>query len=99
MNTKSKNIEVDTNSEIDHDLITNFVKYYKKHFLKENLANDSTIHNKKNSISKIKIQANKVEIKSDKKILMRNQLACSIINILDMIIMLMSMPIRKRKTM
>lgn len=47
LNTKYKSVEFDTNSEIDHEMIDNFVKCYKLHFLKQNCSNNATPSNMK----------------------------------------------------
>lgn len=53
--------------KIDHEIVVDFVEHYKKHFLKKNLANDSTTPNKKKFVLKNKTQVNKDEIKGNKK--------------------------------
>lgn len=66
MSTKPENIDINIDYEIDYET-ANFVKWHKKHFSKENLSNDAIPSNNKKTIPRNKTQANKVEIKSDKK--------------------------------
>lgn len=66
LTTKTESIEIDIGSKIDYELVINYAKLYKKHFLKKNVANNSNGSNKKNFVAKNKTQPNKMKIKSDK---------------------------------
>lgn len=46
LNAKTESINIDIDSKINHEVVENLVKYYKKYLLKE-LANDSTTSNMK----------------------------------------------------
>lgn len=58
LNIKTKIIEIHINFGIDHSVVADFVKLYRKYFLKKNLTNDLTNSSKKIFAPKTKTHAN-----------------------------------------
>lgn len=64
--TKTENIKIYIDSKIDHNEVAKLSNFTRNVSLKK-LTNNSTTPNKKKSVSKNKIQPNKMEIKGDNK--------------------------------